>query len=122
MQELDADALPLQIVQFELALLGDLGFGLDLGRCAATGASENLRYVSPKSGRAVSGRAGAPYADKLLMLPMFLRPDGSTAPYGVEDLAAAFRLTEHFLRRDIFAPRNLPSPEARRAYLALLFA
>ena len=114
--------LALQMVQFELSLLAELGFGLDLGSCAATQSREDLRYVSPRTGRAVSSMAGAPYRDRMLVLPAFLRPDASDARVTEEDLAAAFRLTEHFMLRDIFAPRNLPPPAARRAYLALMLA
>ena len=122
MDGLDAETLPLQIVQFELAFLAELGFGLDLTRCAATGDTADLRYVSPKSGRAVSAGPGAPYAERLLSMPPFLRPDGGTVPVTSEHLSAAFGLTEHFLRRDVFEPRNLHAPESRRAYLALLLA
>ncbi len=114
--------LALQMVQFELSLLAELGFGLDLGSCAATQSREDLHYVSPRTGRAVSSTAGAPYRDRMLALPAFLRPDASDARVTEEDLAAAFRLTEHFMLRDIFAPRNLPPPAARRAYLALMLA
>ena len=67
----DRTTLPLQIIQFELALLAELGFGLDLTRCAATASRERLLYVSPKSGRAVCDTAGAPYRDRLLSLPAF---------------------------------------------------
>jgi DNA repair protein RecO (recombination protein O) len=116
------ETLPLQMVQFELSLLAELGFGLDLKRCAATQSLQDLQYVSPRTGRAVSSLAGAPYRDRMLALPPFLRPDTEAAPVGRKDLAAAFRLTEHFMVRDIFAPRNLPLPAARRAYLALMLA
>jgi len=114
--------LALQMVQFELSLLAELGFGLDLGSCAATQSQRDLHYVSPRTGRAVSSMAGAPYRDRMLVLPAFLRPDACDARVTQEDLAAAFRLTEHFMLRDIFAPRNLPPPAARRAYLALMLA
>ena len=110
--------LPLQIIQFELSLLAELGFGLDLTRCAATQTREGLVYVSPKTGRAVCEKAGAPYRDRLLSLPAFLRPESGADPISRDDLAAGFRLTEHFLNRDVFAPRNLSPPDARRSYLA----
>ncbi len=116
------EILALQMVQFELSLLAELGFGLDLGHCAATQSERDLHYVSPRTGRAVSSLAGTPYRDRMLTLPAFLRPDGNDVPVTPEDLAAAFRLTEHFMLRDIFAPRNLPPPAARRAYLALMLA
>ncbi len=114
----DRDALPLQMVQYEIAVLASLGFGLDLTRCAATGISADLAHVSPKSGRAVSAGAAGIYAERLLALPPFLRPDGADAPVSPDDLAAAFRLTEHFLLRDVFTPQNQGPPTSRRAYLA----
>ena len=102
------------VVRFELAMLEELGFGLDLAACAATGARDNLVHVSPKSGRAVSREAGAPYADRLLRLPPFLLR-GNAAPTsqaGLEDIVAGFELTGHFLARNVYGPRNIqPSPE-----------
>ena len=118
----DRYMLPLQVIQFELALLTELGFGLDLTCCAATNSREALFYVSPKSGRAVCSQAGAPYHHRLLTLPAFLRPDSGAAPIESKDFVAAFRLTEHFLVRDVFAPRNLSIPEARRGYIAALLS
>ena len=114
----DRAALPLQMVQFELAFLAALGFGLDLTACAATGGTTDLRYVSPKTGRAVSAGAAGIYADRLLPLPGFLRPGEAGAPVAPDDLAAAFRLTDHFLLRDVFTPRHVAPPDSRRAYLA----
>ena len=116
----DRETLPLRMVQFELAFLAALGFGLDLTACAATGARDDLHYVSPKSGRAVSAGAAGALADRLLVLPPFLRPGGGTAAVVPGDLAAAFRLTAHFLVRDIFAPRHVAFPDSRRACLAAL--
>lgn len=104
-------------VAWEMRLLADLGFGLDLARCAATGATEDLIYVSPKTGRAVSREAGAPYREKLLRLPDFLRSD-IIEPPGASDLADGFALTAYFLERDVFGPRGLDLPGPRRAYLA----
>jgi DNA repair protein RecO (recombination protein O) len=106
------------LVRFELAILTELGFGLDLAQCAATGATEDLIYVSPKSGRAVSRLSGAPYRDRLLPLPDFLRDASDEVQ--AEEIAEAFRLTGYFLERDVFAPRGLKIPEARHAYLAEL--
>ncbi|HEX4767457.1 MAG TPA: DNA repair protein RecO [Lichenihabitans sp.] len=119
----ERETLPAMIVRFELRLLADLGFGLDLDRCAATGRCDDLAYVSPRTGRAVSRAAGAPYRDRILALPSFLTAsaDGPAA-LGVPDLQAGFRLTEYFLKRNVFAPRGLALPDARRAYLAALFA
>jgi DNA repair protein RecO (recombination protein O) len=104
-------------VRFELGLLAELGFGLDLSRCAVTGAAEDLVYVSPSSGRAVSrGGAGA-YADRLLPLPPFLLSRGSADP---AQLAAGLRLTGTFLRRHLFDASERSLPEARDRLLARL--
>jgi len=107
---------PNLFVRFELALLADLGFGLDLDTCAVTGATENLIYVSPKSGRAVGREAGAPWAERLLPLPAFLRE--APAPVSADQARAALRLTGFFLDRDVFAPRGLRAPDSRAAYIA----
>src|SRR5690606_25336223 len=99
--------------------LEELGFGLDLARCAATGSAEDLAFVSPKSGRAVSRGAGAPWADRMLALPAFLRRGAGVRP----DLAAmedAFRLTAFFLARHVYEPRGLDAPEARAGLIAAL--
>ncbi len=112
----DARAAPAALVRFELALLTELGFGLDLSRCAASGVMEDLTYVSPKSGRAVSRQSGAPYHERLLPLPAFLREDGAEAQ--ADDVLQGFRLTGYFLERDVYAPRGLGMPDARSAFLA----
>lgn len=115
---------PRRLALFELALLRELGFGLDLDACAATGSRERLVYVSPKSGRAVSEAAGAPYRERLLELPGFLKEEGSAvearmdAP--MDALEAGFRLTGFFLARHVFEPRAIPLPEARAQMLRLL--
>jgi DNA repair protein RecO (recombination protein O) len=103
------------IARFELAFLAELGFGLDLATCAATGATTDLIYVSPRSGRAVSRAAGEAYRDKLIRLPAFLRTDQEPASPG--DLADAFSLTGFFLDRHAFAPRGLAAPEARAHFV-----
>ncbi|MDH4441582.1 MAG: DNA repair protein RecO [Rhizobium sp.] len=102
-------------VRFELALLNDLGFGLDLEECAATGLREDLAYVSPKTGRAVSRAAGAPWADKMLALPDFLA-SGTKQGADPESLAAAFRLTGYFLERHVYVPRGLEAGAAREGF------
>jgi DNA repair protein RecO (recombination protein O) len=103
-------------VRFELAVLNDLGFGLDLTECAATGTREDLAYVSPKSGRAVCRSAGAPWADKMFALPAFLRTgDGGAADR--ESLAAAFRMTGFFLHRHVYEPRGLDFGAARDGFI-----
>ncbi len=108
---------PALFVHFEMTILAELGFGLDLDECAATGAREDLIYVSPKSARAVSRIAGAPWADRLLPLPAFLR-ESPGSPASREDIRAGFRLTEFFLARDVFLPRGMKPPESRAAFIA----
>jgi DNA repair protein RecO (recombination protein O) len=103
-----------QIAGFELALLAELGFGLDLGSCAVTGATTDLIYVSPRSGRAVSRAAGEPYRDKLMRLPAFLRHD---EPASAGDLVDAFALTGYFLAQHAFQPRGLALPDARAHFV-----
>jgi DNA repair protein RecO (recombination protein O) len=98
-------------VRWELALLGELGFGLDLTRCAATGATEDLVYVSPRSAQAVSRAAGEPYRDRLLRLPSFLRE--SDAQPTAADIGDGLTLTGFFLERHVFAPLARALPPAR---------
>jgi DNA repair protein RecO (recombination protein O) len=115
----DARLAPALVALFEAQVLGACGFGLDLSRCAATGASDDLAYVSPRSGRAVSLVAGEPWRDRLLPLPGFLREGaGHETPPGAGEIADAFRVTGFFLERDVFAPRGEPLPDSRRAFLA----
>jgi len=102
---------PAIYVRLELGLLQELGFGLDLEKCALTGTVEDLAYVSPKSGRAVSRTAAAPYAEKLLPLPAFLSTGG--LPAGPEELRQGLDLTGYFLERHVFWPHNKPLPPAR---------
>lgn len=102
-------------IRFELAVLNDLGFGLDLDQCAATGRREDLAFVSPKTGRAVSREAGAPWADRMLALPGFLGAGASSAA-DEESLAAAFRLTGFFLNRHVYEPRGLEAGAAREGF------
>ncbi len=106
---------PALLARFELALLAALGFGLDLSTCALTGTREDLAFVSPKSGRAVSRAAGAPWREKLLRYPGFLQE--GTLTQDADDLAASFALTGHFLARDVFTPRNMPPPPSRGRYI-----
>ena len=110
------------IARFELDFLAELGFGLDLAACAATGAKDELVFVSPRSGRAVSRAAGEPYRDKLMRLPVFLRQgeEGETATPSLGDLVDAFALTGFFLDRHAFAPRGLSLPEARAHFVTAL--
>jgi DNA repair protein RecO (recombination protein O) len=108
------------IVRFELKLLDDLGFGLDLTQCAATGSNDDLAWVSPKTGRAVSRSAGEPYQAKLLPLPAFLLEAPSQSHPDAEAVAAAFHLTGYFLARHVYEPRGLEPSEARAAFLGLI--
>jgi DNA repair protein RecO (recombination protein O) len=103
-------------VRFELAVLNDLGYGLDLGECAATGVRADLAYVSPKSGRAVCRSAGAPWADKMLLLPSFLAGEGNHAA-DFDNLNAAFRLTSFFLHRHVYEPRGIEAGAAREGFV-----
>ncbi|WP_395670361.1 DNA repair protein RecO [Phenylobacterium sp.] len=105
------DIWPAVFVRFEAGLLQDLGFGLDLSKCAATGATDDLVYVSPRTGRAVSRAAGEPYKDRMLTLPPFLL--GAQAGLREGDVKAGLDLTGHFLEAFIFGPLNRPLPPAR---------
>jgi len=119
LDQLDVPALAApMVVRFELQLLSELGFGLDLERCAATGASGDLVYVSPKSGRAVSRTAGEPWADKMLRLPAFLRQHDAI-PSG-HDLADGFALTGYFLTRHVLEARGLSLGDERAHFIAAL--
>ncbi len=104
---------PALLARFELRLLSDLGFGLDLSRCAATGTTEDLAWVSPKTGRAVSAKAGAPWADRLLPLPAFLG-EGENAPPSTGDIRAALELTGHFIHRRLMDPAGVRMPIERQ--------
>jgi DNA repair protein RecO (recombination protein O) len=108
------------IVRFELKLLEDLGFGLDLSQCAATGSNDDLAYVSPKTGRAVSRSAGEAYHDRLLRLPAFLLEVPSEASPDAAAVTDAFHLTGYFLARHVYEPRGLEPSEARTAFLGLI--
>jgi len=100
-------------VMWEMALLAELGFGLDLSCCAVSGTTEDLVYISPKSGRAVSRAEGALYKDKLFLIPDFLNGGGDD---GAEQIGLALRMTAHFLRKRVFEPINQDLPEVRRMF------
>lgn len=106
-------------IRFELAVLNDLGFGLDLLECVATGSRDDLCYVSPKSGRAVSRQAGAPWHDRMLPLPAFLQR-GAALRADAAAVEDAFRLTGFFFERHVYEPRGLREPDARAGFLAAL--
>jgi DNA repair protein RecO (recombination protein O) len=98
------------LVRYELLLLAELGFGLDLERCAVTGGNDGLVAVSPKSGRAVSAAEAEPYKERLLPFPAFLREGGGAS---WREIADGLDLTGHFLLRDILTDRAQPIAEAR---------
>lgn len=98
------------LVRFELLLLGELGFGLDLDRCVLSGATHDLPYVSPRSGGAVGREAARGYEERLLPLPAFVREGGAADWPAVFD---GLRLTGHFLARDILNDRRAPTLAAR---------
>jgi len=116
----DHELWPALMARWELGLLSALGFGLSLKACVATGAREDLVYVSPKSAHAVSRAAGAPYADRLLPLPAFLKEPGAAA--SLEDACAGLTTTGYFLETRLLHPGGRRLPEARRAVLPLLQA
>ncbi len=102
---------PAVFIRYEAGLLQELGFGLDLNRCAATGSVDDLVFVSPRTGRAVSAAAGEAYRTRLLALPPFLL--SAQLPVTPGDIAAGFALTGHFLETWVFGPLNKPLPPAR---------
>lgn len=100
----DADLWGPAYVKWEMGLLQVLGYGLDLSRCAASGVEDNLHFVSPRTGRAVSREAGLPYQDKLFPLPSFLL---GLPEWDVADMVKGLTMTAHFLSRHVFAhPQN----------------
>jgi DNA repair protein RecO (recombination protein O) len=109
-----AEGAPLlaELVRWEATLLAELGYGLDLARCAVTGERDDLRYVSPKSGRAVSEAASGAWRERLLPLPPFLL---GQSPAGPADWRDGLRLTGHFLARDAFGLQHKPLPQSRLA-------
>jgi DNA repair protein RecO (recombination protein O) len=120
---IDARRAAPSIIRFELMMLAELGFGLDLATCAATGSDEDLIYVSPKSGRAVSRVAGEPWKHKLLPLPAFLSDaDGGDDSQEItaQDIADGFSLTGFFLVRYVLEPRGVALADARASLVAAL--
>ena len=115
----DPDLAGPLFVRFELALLTELGFGLDLTSCAATGATRDLAFVSPKSGRAVSAAAGEPYRDRLLPLPGFLVGQSRGNRPSPQELSDGFGLTGYFLDRSLYDPQGQHLPDERARFVAL---
>jgi DNA repair protein RecO (recombination protein O) len=114
----DAGEAAVHLVRFELAMLAELGFGLDLESSAATGETAELAYVSPKSGGAVTRSAGEPWRDRLLRLPPFLQ-QGEDATGGAtdQDLLDGFKLTGLFLLRHVLEPRGQGHSDAREGFI-----
>lgn len=108
---MDGEVWGASYVYWEIALLKELGFGLDLTRCAGGGDPQTLAYVSPKSGCAVSYVAGEPYKDKLLPLPSFLKPNGG--PLDAEEIQKGLRMTGYFLEHWVYTHHTKGVPEAR---------
>jgi DNA repair protein RecO (recombination protein O) len=108
----DASVWPALYVRWEMALLNELGVGLDLTQCAATGTTDDLGFVSPRSGRAVSREAAAPYVDRLLALPAFMRT-GHCGAVTRDDISDGLALTGHFIENRLLGPRELKMPDAR---------
>ena len=115
----EPEVWPALLVRWELALLEELGFGLELSECAATGTNDDLIYVSPKTGRAVSASAGEPYRDRLLRLPEFLKQGRRSSP-GPGDIVAGLKLTGHFLEARVLRPRGEELPEVRHRLEGLI--
>jgi len=113
----DRLTLGAELARFELAILDELGFGLDLSACAVTGQTTDLTHVSPKTGRAVSREPAKPYCDRLLRLPQFLISDAAPTP---QDVADAFRLTGHFLHMHVRDARQVEPPAMRDALIGAL--
>ncbi|MFP3384573.1 DNA repair protein RecO [Tritonibacter sp. SIMBA_163] len=116
---LDNDDLwPLAYLRWEMALLEELGYGLDLSACAVTGATEGLTYVSPKTGRAVSQDGAGEWADRLLQLPPVMLGQGAAEDI---EVLTGLRTTGFFFESKL-APAlgNRPVPEARGRFLDVL--
>ena len=109
---------PVLLARYEMALLEEIGFGLDLSCCAATGVVDELEYVSPRSGRAVSRAAAQPYLDKMFVLPQFLLDPSADA--SDEDVQKAMELTGHFLERRVYLPNGMKMPPARQRLVDML--
>ncbi len=106
-------------IMLEVEILTNSGFGLDLSECAATGTTENLRYISPKSGRAVSEAAGEPYKNKLFTIPEFFL-NQEQEDISVEEINNGLKICAYFLEKYIFTPHNTKLPAARLRFGELM--
>lgn len=113
----EASIAAVLMIKFELALLDDLGFGLDLTKCAVTGTSEGLSHVSPKTGRVVCLEAATPWIDKLLVLPTFLTEEKYDQHPTLDDINEGFTLLGYFLDRHVYHPRGLATPTDRSSFM-----
>jgi DNA repair protein RecO (recombination protein O) len=120
LQAAGSAAFSAKIIRFELHFLEELGFGLDLTKCVATGKHQDLAYVSPKSGQAVTQAAGAPYHGRLLRLPGFLLEEEETASPAECDIVDGLTMTGYFLRRHVFAETGGKMPRAREDFARLI--
>ena len=116
LESLGEPAWPSLYVRWELGVLAELGFGLDLSACAASGSTENLVYVSPKTGRAVSAEAGEAYKNRLLILPPFLI-DGELGAPSTPHVLNGLALAGHFLEGELFHPQGKEIPPARTRFV-----
>ena len=116
-REAGTAGFPAAVVRFELRYLDELGFGLELSRCAATGREDGLAFVSPRSGQAVSREAGAPYRDKLLPLPEFLVSGGNASP---GDVVEGLRTTGYFLETHVLSERGRQPLRVRWEFIRML--
>lgn len=112
-EHLQDDAIwPAVLVKWEMGLLDELGFGLDLSKCAVSGETAGLTHVSPRTGRAVCAREADPWKDRLLALPAFVTRASGAASNA--EIVQGLKLTGHFLARHIFEPRGVSAPEQRQ--------
>ena len=118
-EHLQDDAIwPAVLVKWEMGLLEELGFGLDLSKCAVSGETASLTHVSPRTGRAVCAHEAEPWKDKLLVLPAFVT--GASGEASNAEIVQGLKLTGHFLSRHIFEPRGVTAPEQRQRILRWL--
>jgi len=119
-EEQSEHELAIELAKFELRLLEELGFGLDIFSCALSGETEGLSHVSPRTGRAVTLREAKPYIDKLLPLPDFFTTPKTHTEISKNDIKNAFKLTQHFFSMHIYLPRQINPPSNHENLLKIL--
>ena len=107
-----------EYLKLELSLLQEMGYGLDLESCAATGLKDGLYYISPKTGKAITKEAGAPYHDKLFLLPKFL--NNEVEDMGYQDIVDGLKITGYFIDKELYKPHNRQIPSARIRFAELI--